>query len=170
MLRNMLCRNLFSSFTKYTHSQNTKLQFTVKMLLTWLLLQLHEKKKQTPNMEIERYLPEFKDKPMLLLGTLHNPTKPFEHLYLVLYFIYLYVNDRNFVLNLPERDPSCWKHTKQEIPHCIFQKGAGNNKIKARRQVRAHMHLPVIGMADGTYNRRSREGLGKVKSFLLHLE
>lgn len=73
-------------------------------------------------------------------------------------------------LNLPERDPSCWKYSKQEIPYCIFQKSAGNNKIKPRRKVTAYMHFSVIGMADSTYNWGSREGLWKIKSFLLHLE
>lgn len=56
------------------------------------------------------------------------------------------------------------------MPYSIFQESAGNNKIVPRRKVAAHMHFSVIGMADGTYNWRSREGLWKVKSFLLHLE
>lgn len=56
------------------------------------------------------------------------------------------------------------------MPYSIFQESAGNNKVVPRRKVAAYMHFSVIGMADGTYNWRSREGLWKVKSFLLHLE
>lgn len=109
---------------------------------------------------------------MLLQGTLHKSSKYFEHSHLVLY-LYLcqqLLETFCFVLNLPERDPSRWKYTKQEIPYCIFQKSAWNNKIKARWKVTAHMDFSIVGMADSTYNWRSREGLWKVKSFLLHLE
>lgn len=86
-LRNTLCRNLFCSFTKYTLSQNTSLQFRVKVLLIWLLptdiltrgsssftekKQLHNK---TPK-ETEHCFHQFKDKTTLLQPA-QNSTQPF---------------------------------------------------------------------------------------------
>lgn len=144
------------------------------MLLIWLLLvsiltrgsSSFMAKKSMANLH------EFKENTILLHSTLHNSSKYFEpsHLVLRLYLWQQFKETFCFALNLPERDPSRWKYTKQEIPYCIFQKSAGNNKIKARWKVTAHMDFSIIGMADGTYNWRSREGLWKVKSFLLHLE
>lgn len=105
----MFYRNLFSSFTEYTLSQNTRLQFRGKMLLIWLLLaDILTRDSSSFMQKPRRYNTTYMNSKTNNAVTRYSAQpfqKHFEHLHLVLYFIYLFMSTtiRNF--------PFCFKPT-----------------------------------------------------------